>query len=84
MRVYTGLGRVSLRPVRALALLHSKFAVGVTNGRERECASQVSGETSECVWLVDRLVSGPLCMGCPLSLYSPGRTGGSDTKGMEK
>ena len=41
-RIYTGLGRMSLCPVQALALLHSKFAVGVTNGRERERGSQVS------------------------------------------
>ena len=47
---YTGLGGVSLRLVRALVLLYSKFAVGITNGRERERGSQVSRlHACECV-----------------------------------
>ena len=48
-RIYTGSEGMSLCPVRAFALLHSKFAVGVTNGRETEQASQVSDEMSGCV-----------------------------------
>ena len=34
---------MSLRPVRAHVLFYSMLALGVTNGREREQGSQVSG-----------------------------------------
>ena len=47
-KIYTGLGRTSLRPVRALCSCTQMFAVGVTNGREREQGSQGSG-SSVCV-----------------------------------
>jgi len=48
-KIYTGLGRMSLRPVRALVLLYSMFAVGVTNGRERELGSQLPSIWVVCV-----------------------------------
>ena len=68
---------------RALAL---KFVVGVTNGRERERASQVSGRISVCacvcVWLFGRSI--PFAWGNPRPFIVSGRIGGSDTKMMEK
>ena len=78
MRVYTGSGGMSLRPVRALAFLHSKFAIVVTNVRERERASQFSGGNERvCAYAcVSVSFFGTPCMGYPRSLYSPRETGG--------
>jgi len=86
-RIYTGSGRMSLRPVRALALLHSKFAVGVTNRRERERGSQVSGgkRVGMCVCGggVDRLGSVPLHGTPPIPFIAQGRPGGRIQKGRK-
>ena len=93
MRIYTGLGRMSLCLVQALALLHSKFGVGVTNGRERERDSQVSGGkrvgmhvcvcVNVCVvWLIGR-VSTPLHGVPSIPFIAQGRSGGWIQKGWK-
>src|SRR6185503_4058064 len=89
MRIYTGLGRMSLCLVQALALLHSKFAVGVTNGRERERGSQVwwkmSGNVCVCVcvcWSIGRVRS-PLNGVPPIPFIAQARLGDRIQKGWK-
>ena len=80
-RVYTGSGGMSLCPIRTLVLLHSKFAVGVKNGREREWASQVSGECV-CGWSIGRFWV-PCVWGTPVPFIVQGEPGGPIQEGWK-